>query len=298
MEICKTKTPSSRRIVDSDSTLNVAGAKFHFIGAGGIGMSGLAKLLLKNNAIVTGSDQATSGITEMLSQMGADIKIGHNGSHLGEGTDAVVISAAIEEDNPELKLARKRGCKIYKYAQLLGELMSCYDGIAISGTHGKSTTSGWLTYCLKQAGLEPNFIIGADITQLGSSSGVGDGRFFVAEACEYDRSFLNLKPKVAAILNIEQDHLDYYENEQEIVEAFGRFALGVKPDGVLIASGTDLNVAKIIVQLGDDLRCETFGLDESCNFCAQNLQLSDGLYAFDVYHNGELLGATRITLPG
>jgi len=286
----------------------VAGKKFHFIGAGGIGMSGLAKLLIKNKAIVTGSDQTASGVTDRLCQLGADIKIGHNENNLSAETDAVVISAAIKEDNPELKLARKRGYKIKKYARMLGILCNCYDGIAVAGTHGKSTTSGWLTYCLKEAGLEPNFIIGAEITQLGSSSGVGDGKYFVAEACEYDRSFLNLKPKIAAILNIEADHLDYYKNEEEIVDAFGEFALGVKPGGVLIANGTDLNVAKVIGKLPADLRCETFGLDKSCpfskgrdkkcNFYAQNIQLKDGLYAFDVYHNDELLGATKIALPG
>ena len=261
-------------------------------------MSGLVKLLIKSKAIVTGSDQMQSSVVARLRQMGADIKIGHNENNLCSEMDAVVISAAIEEQNPELKLAYKRGCKIYKYAQMLGQLMNCYDGIAVAGTHGKSTVSGWLVYCLEQANLDPSFVIGADITQLGSSSGTGDGKYFIAEACEYDRSFLNLKPKIACILNIEADHLDYYKNEEEIVDAFGQFALNVKPDGVLIANGEDLNVAKVIRQTGPDVRCETFGLDKNCNFCARNIQLNEGLYSFDVYHNGRLLGATRIALPG
>ena len=289
--------------------LSLAGKKFHFIGAGGIGMSGLAQLLMKNNAIVAGSDQMPSDVITALRQVGADIKIGHSAENLSPETDAVVISAAVNEDNPELKQARQRGYKIQKYAEMLGELMGRYDGIAISGTHGKSTTSGWLIHCLQQAGVEANFIIGAKINQLGSSSGVADSRYFVAEACEYDRSFLNLKPKIACILNIEQDHLDYYKDEDEIVEAFAEFARGVKPDGVVIANGQDANVTKIISML--DARCstriqnrvsrikvETFGLDENCNFHAENIALNDGLYAFDVYHNGELLGATRISLPG
>ncbi|MHC4172687.1 MAG: UDP-N-acetylmuramate--L-alanine ligase [Planctomycetota bacterium] len=289
--------------------LSLAGKKFHLIGAGGIGMSGLAQLLMKNNAIVAGSDQMPSDVITALRQMGADIKIGHSAENLSPETDAVVISAAVNEDNPELKQARQRGCEIQKYAEMLGELMSRYDGIAISGTHGKSTTSGWLVHCLKQAGVEANFIIGAKINQLDSSSGVADSRYFVAEACEYDRSFLNLKPKIACILNIEQDHLDYYKDEDEIVEAFAEFALGTKPDGVVIANGQDANVAKIISML--DARCstriqnrvsrikvETFGLDENCNFHAENIALNDGLYAFDVYHNGKLLGATRISVPG
>jgi len=261
-------------------------------------MSGLVKLLIKNKAIITGSDQMQSSVVARLRQMGADIKIGHNENNLCSETDAVVISAAIKEQNLELKLAHKRGCKIYKYAQMLGQLMNCYDGIAVAGTHGKSTASGWLVYCLEQADLDPSFVIGADITQLGSSSGTGDGKYFIAEACEYDRSFLNLKPKIACILNIEADHLDYYKNEEEIVDAFGQFALSIKPDGVLIANGTDLNVAKVIRQIGSNVRCETFGLDKNCNFYARNIQLNEGLYAFDVYHNGQLLGATRIALPG
>jgi UDP-N-acetylmuramate--alanine ligase len=285
-------------VVDSGGAVNAAGKKFHFIGAGGVGMSGLAQLLIKNCGVVTGSDQIQSAVTDRLCEMGADIKIGHKADNLSSQADAVVISAAIKEDNPELKQARKRGIKIYKYAQMLGILCNRYEGIAVAGTHGKSTTGGWLVYLLKQAGIDTNFIIGADITQLGSSFGTGDGRYFVAEACEYDRSFLNLRPKIACILNIEQDHLDYYKDEEEIVDAFGQFALGVKQDGVLIANGADSNVAKVIGQLGADLHCETFGLDKSCNFSALNLRLNNGLYAFDVYHNDKLLGATKISLPG
>ena len=285
-------------VVDSNSGLSLGGKKFHFIGAGGIGMSGLAQLLMKNNAIVTGSDQTASGITDRLCQMGADVKTGHRPGNLRRGTNAVVISAAIKEDNPELKLARKRKYKVYKYAQMLGELMNRYEGIAVAGTHGKSTTSGWLTYLLKQAGIDVNFIVGAEVSQMGSSSGTGDSKYFVAEACEYDRSFLNMNPKIACILNVEQDHLDYYKNEEEIVDAFGQFALGIKSGGLLIANGQDPNVAKIIRQFGDKLQCETFGFDASCNFYADHIVLNNGLYAFKVHHNSKLLGLTRISLPG
>jgi len=294
----KIKAVHRYKVIDTNSKLVLAGTRFHFIGAGGIGMSGLAQLMVKHNAIVAGSDQMASDVVDMLCGMGADIKIGHSAQNLGSDTDVVVISAAIKEDNPELKLARKRGYKVYKYARMLGELMNRYEGIAVSGTHGKSTTSGWLAYLLKQAGVDTNFIIGARINQLGASSGVADSSFFVAEACEYDRSFLNLKPRIACILNIEADHLDYYKDEEEIVEAFGEFARGTKPAGVLIANGQDTNVAKVISRLGTHQRCQTFGLAESCNFYAKNIVLNDGLYSFDVYHNGELLGPTRISLPG
>jgi UDP-N-acetylmuramate--alanine ligase len=286
-----------------NDTSSFAGKRLHFIGAGGVGMSGLAQLLIKNHAIVTGSDQDQTAVTDRLCEWGADIKIGHDEKHLDPSADAVVISAAIKEDNPELKLARSKGLKIYKYAQMLGQLCNFYEGVAIAGTHGKSTTSGWLTYCLKQAGIDANFIIGADIIQLGGSSGVGESKYFIAEACEYDRSFLNLKPKIGCILNIEQDHLDYYKDEDQIVDAFCNFALGIQSDGVLIANGSDSNVAKIIMDSrlrGNDksVRCETFGLDRNCNFYADNIELNDGFYTFDTYHNGNLLGKTRITLPG
>ncbi len=284
--------------VDTDRMLDLAGARFHFIGAGGVGMSGLALLLMKNKAVVAGSDQMPSEVVDSLRQAGADIKIGHKSENLSPETDAVVISAAITEDNLELQQARARGCKVYKYADMLGELMNRYEGIAISGTHGKSTASGWLIHLLKQAGMDPNFIVGAKISQLDSSSGVADNKYFVAEACEYDRSFLNLKPKIACILNIEQDHLDYYKDEDEIVEAFGEFALGTKPGGIVIANGQDANVAKIIRRLGAGLRCETFGLEKNCNLYAENIALNDGLYAFDVYYNNKLLGGTKISLPG
>ena len=285
--------------VSAVARLELARKRFHFIGAGGVGMSGLAHLLIKNSALVSGSDQTPTEVTEKLRQAGANIKIGHCAENFDPQTDAVVVSAAIKSDNPELKLARERGVKVYKYAEMLGELMDCYEGIAISGTHGKSTTSGWLAYLLRQAGVDANFIIGASLNQLGCSSGVGTSRLFVAEACEYDRSFLNLRPRIACILNIEQDHLDYYSDEDEIVEAFGDFAQGTKPGGVIVANGQDANVARILSDSSLDLvPCETFGLDEHCNFYAKNVKLRNGLHRFDVYRDGTFLGPAKISVPG
>jgi UDP-N-acetylmuramate--alanine ligase len=278
--------------------LDLAGKRLHFIGAGGIGVSGLARLVTKHGAIVSGSDQSASEVVNELCRAGANIKIGHRPTNIPDDAQAVVISAAIKQDNPELAAARGRGLKVYKYAQMLGLLMNHYEGIAVSGTHGKSTTSGWLTYLLKQAGVDANFIIGASINQLGSSSGVADSRFFVAEACEFDRSFLNLKPRIACILNIEQDHLDYYRDEQEIVEAFGDFALGTKPGGVLIANGQDHNAATVLERVGGQVRYETFGLDRSCDYYADNLDPGNGLYSFDVYGKCQHVGRTQISVPG
>ncbi|MHC4743954.1 MAG: UDP-N-acetylmuramate--L-alanine ligase [Planctomycetota bacterium] len=280
------------------AAISLAGKCFHFIGAGGVGMSGLAQLMMKHEAIITGSDQMPGEPITALRRTGADIKIGHEEENLDSRTDAVVISAAIKENNPELRLACKRGLAVYKYAEMLGMLMDRYEGIAVSGTHGKSTTSGWLVHCLRRAGAEPNFIIGALINQLGCSFGLGQSPYFVAEACEYDRSFLNLRPKIGCILNIEQDHLDYYRDEDEIIETFAEFARGTKDDGVLIANGQDANTARALGLLDDSNRCLTFGLGKNCNYYADNIALEGGVYGFDVYENGRILGRTRISLPG
>jgi UDP-N-acetylmuramate--alanine ligase len=290
----------------------IAGARYHFIGAGGVGMSGLARFLLEKKAMVSGSDQTAGAATSRLNRLGADIHVGHCAENLGPATDAVVISAAIRESNPELQVARQRGCRVYKYAQFLGELMNSFDGIAVSGTHGKSTTSGWLVYCLKQAGIDVNFVVGAEILQLGGSSGSGDSELFVVEACEYDRSFQNLRPRVACILNIERDHLDCYKDENDIVESFYQFARGTKPDGLIVANGEDPNVAKVLRRIADSdggsanhqssiinyQSIVTFGLGPGCDFYAGNIQETAGYYRFDVFQNGRRLGSTRISLPG
>ncbi|MFH1615740.1 MAG: UDP-N-acetylmuramate--L-alanine ligase [Planctomycetota bacterium] len=294
--VLEAKQPSE--LFPAQRRMRIAGKKFHFIGAGGIGMSGLAKVLMKNNAIITGSDQERSPVIAGLNQGGADIKIGHRCENLTEDVDAIVISAAIKNDNAELSAARSRNLEIYKYAQMLGRIMQYYRCLAVCGTHGKSTTSGWLAYLLTHAGLEPSYIIGADVLQLSGSSAVGSGRFFVAEACEYDRSFLNLHPKIAVMLNIEQDHLDYYRDENEIVDAFYDFAGGIEPGGVLVGNGDDANVSRLMQRIKRQKRCISFGFGGENDYSACNLNLNKGLYTFDVHRAGGLLGRTRISLAG
>ncbi len=276
----------------------IQGKKFHFIGIGGIGTSGLAKVLMKNGGIVTGSDMAESPVTTHLQSLGAAITIGHKTENISADTDEVVISAAVTAANPELARASEMGLPIHKYAEMLGILMNQYDGIAVAGTHGKSTTSGWMTYILEKAGKQPNYIVGADIPQLKSSSGVGSGTAFIAEACEYDRSFLNLHPNIALLLNIEQDHLDYYRNEDEIIEAFAEFAAQTKDNGILIANGDDKNVARVIRRFQDRPNVITFGLHAHCDLTARNPELVEGCYAFDIYQKNTLLGRCRTGLPG
>jgi UDP-N-acetylmuramate--alanine ligase len=274
------------------------GKKYHFIGIGGIGTSGLAKLLMKHGALISGSDTADGAVLQELIGRGATIHIGHRAENLPLDADAVIISAAVPATNPELTGAGEKGKKIYKYAEMLGKVFDEYAGIAVCGTHGKSTTSAWTAFVLEKAGLNPSFIIGADIPQLGGSSGVGAGKWFVAEACEYDRSFLNLHPQIAAMLNIEADHLDYYRDEDEIVDAFADFLRNIRPNGILVANGRDKNIARILRRPGMSARVVTFGLDLSCQYTAVNPDLIDGLYHFDILYNGKLFGRTRISLPG
>lgn len=287
----------------------IEGKKFHLIGAGGVGMSGLGQLLLKNSGVVSGSDQITSMAIDKLIRAGADIRIGHHADHLREDADAVVISAAITDENPELQAAYEKGILIYKYAEMLGMLCERYQTIAIAGTHGKSTTSGWLVHCLKELGADPNFIIGAEINQLGTSSGTGKSDFFVAEACEYDRSFLNLRPQIGCILNIEQDHLDYYKDMAEITEAFAEFALATRGGGVLVANSDDKNTSKIINQFHrtadggaegyyGSIKVVTFGFGKGCVYRARRLRLKDGCYRFEVVINGQSFGSTDVRIPG
>lgn len=283
----------------------IAGARYHFIGAGGVGMSGLAQFLIEKKAIVTGSDQRAGAVTSRLNRLGAQIHIGHSTANLDPAVETVVVSAAVKDGNPELELARRRGCRVFKYAQLLGELMNHFDGIAVAGTHGKSTTSGWLVHALKQAGVDVNFVVGADIVQLGGSSGSGDTSYLVAEACEYDRSFLNLQPMVTCMLNIERDHLDCYRDEDDIVDAFYRFAMQTRPDGLIVANGEDRNVARVLARLRDggtwrSPAVVTFGLDVQCDIHAvrRGGREDGGFYRFDVFQNGQLLGPATTALPG
>ncbi|MFW5841231.1 MAG: Mur ligase domain-containing protein, partial [Planctomycetota bacterium] len=197
-----------------------AGLSVHLIGVGGSGMRAVARMLLGRGAKVSGSDIAASEATDQLAQAGARIHIGQREENLPEPCDLVVYSAAIHEQNPERLAAERRRIETIKYSQMLGRAMAGRVGMAVAGTHGKSTTSAMLAVILHEAGLEPSFIVGADVHQLGGPSGVGAGEHFVAEACEFDRSFLSLHPTCAAILNVEEDHLDCYRDLEAIVEAF------------------------------------------------------------------------------
>ncbi|MCH8316711.1 MAG: hypothetical protein IIA64_12130 [Planctomycetes bacterium] len=260
-------------------------------------MSALALVLARGGAVVRGSDQTSGTNTALLEAQGVQVCLGHSADNLHPSFDRVVVSAAINADNPELLHAQRRGCKVYKYAQMLGEVFNRCRGIAISGTHGKSTTSAWLTYVLQQARVDVDFVIGASTDQLVRPPGAGPPDYFIAEACEYDRSFLSLRPHIACMLNIEPDHLDYYRDEAEIVSAFAEFAAGIEEGGVLVAHGQDANVMQVITQLHPRPRNVTIGLDPSCDVFADHIVDERGLHRFDVYRSGQRVGSTRIGLP-
>src|SRR5205814_6091783 len=215
-----------------------AGRKIHFIGIGGCGMSGLARMLLDAGAIISGSDLKASPATRELSARGASISDQQSGKLLHADLDLVVRTAAVHENNPEYQAACALGLRQMKYAQLLGEVMAERLGVAVSGTHGKTTTTSMISFALLECGADPSFVIGGTVSQLAGSSRSGAGPAFVVEACEFDRSFHNLWPQVAVITNIEEDHLDCYPGGlAEIVESFRIFARRVPIDGRIIANG-------------------------------------------------------------
>lgn len=268
----------------------------HLVGIGGCGMSALATLLLRRGTRISGTDARASAELERLAACGAHVTTVQTAAALPPGAELVVASAAIPADHPELLEARRRGVPIVKYAELLGAVMSRYDGIAISGTHGKSTTTAWLAFVLRQAGRDPSFVVGATVAQLGGGSGAGAGRHFVAEACEYDRSFLNLRPRRAVILNIEEDHLDCYKDIDAIRAAFAAFAQQVPDDGLVVLNAQDVRCRALRPAV--TARVETFGCDEHVTWRATDITLIDGRYAFNVVHDGTLLGRVHPALPG
>ena len=273
-----------------------AGRSIHFIGVGGCGMRGLAAFVLYEGGRVSGSDVKAGEATDELARLGAAIRIGHAAAHVPDGADLVVASAAVKPANPELVEARRRGLPVQKYAEFLGGLMKIRRGIAVSGTHGKSTTTAMVSHALVHAGLDPSFVIGAEVRQLGGGSRVGAGPHLVVEACEYDRSFLSYPARAAAILNVEEDHLDYYRDVAEIRGAFAAFAAGIAADGVLVVNGADLGAREAAG--ASRARVVTFGLGGEWDWRAEHLEADLGRFAFEVYRFGDSYAHVRLQLAG
>jgi len=276
--------------------MNFSGRHVHMIGIGGCGMSGAAALLRDLGAVVSGSDLVAFDGLGPLVQSGVCVSIGHHETQLNAQVELVVVSAAVPETNPELVAARRRELPVVKYAQLLGELTTIRKAVAIAGTHGKSTTTGMCVHLFRQAGLSPSFIIGARSAHLGGSSGVGGGPHFIVESCEFDRSFLFLRPQMAAILNLETDHLDCFRDLDDIVDAFSQFAERVDSGGLLVCNAEDRRAMRAASAARS--LTQTFGFSDAADWRACNLRADRGQYRFDVHRYGTKLCSTGLSIPG
>ncbi len=270
--------------------------KIHCIGIGGIGLSAIAEILLSRGYEVSGSDMKESAETVRLASKGARVFIGHRAENADEA-DLLVFSAAVGQDNPEMKRAEERGIPILSRAQMLGLLMQEYENsIAVSGTHGKTTTTSMVSLILDRAKLEPTILVGGNLAEIGGNVKVGHSRYFITEACEYMDSFLSLKPKIEIILNIDSDHLDYFKDIDHIVSSFDKFAHLVPGSGTIIAYDANPFVNQVIRDLDNAV---TFGLSENCDYYAANIQFNEeGMPAFDVCHDGQLLSRVQLAVPG
>ena len=272
------------------------GARIHFIGIGGISMSGLAQIAIQKGFVVSGSDRTETDITKKLQSQGAKIHIGHS-KDLVVGCDLIVHTAAVHYDNPEMAGAKELGTKLIDRAEFLGALMKEYkNAVGISGTHGKTTTTSMLAHALIYADTDPTISVGGELDLIGGNIKTGKSEYFVTEACEYTNSFLKFFPKIAVITNIEEDHLDFFSGIDEIVESFRKFALLTKDTGYVIACGNDENVKKAL--LGTDCNVITYGIGEEFDFCAKNLTYKNGYGCFDVYKNGEFFCHMELNVPG
>ena len=267
----------------------------HFVGIGGVGMSGIAEVLVDHGFTVTGSDLRENEYTKRLVDKGATIHQGHAAAHVA-GADVVVFSSAVPRENPELVEARAHGIPVIPRAEMLGELMRLKDGIAIAGSHGKTTTTSLVATVLRDAGLDPTVVIGGKLNALGSGAARGAGDLLVAEADESDGSFLHLTPAIASITNIDPEHLDHYGTLEGVKAAFVAFANRVPFYGLVGACLDHPNVQDILPRL--DKRIATYGLAAQADYRARNLRMEGLSVRFEVVRRGESLGDFTVSMPG
>lgn len=267
----------------------------HCIGIGGIGLSAIAEILISRGYNVSGSDMSESEITEHLKEAGATIYKSHRKENV-ENADLVVYSAAVAEENPEIVRARERNIPIASRAEVLGILMDEYSaGIAISGTHGKTTTTSMAALVLNEAKLDPTILVGGRLEEIGGNVRVGKGDFFITEACEYRDSFLELRPDIEVILNIDSDHLDYFKDIDHIVNSFEQFAKNVPKSGKIIAYDSNPFVSEVI---RDRENVITYGYNEKSDFVIEGVRFDEeGMPSFNIRFNGEEAGI-HLSVPG
>jgi UDP-N-acetylmuramate--alanine ligase len=269
--------------------------KLHFVGIGGIGMSGIAELLLNLGYKVSGSDLKPSPVTDRLAALGGEIQIGHRAENV-EGTNVVIISSAVRPDNVEVVQAKRLQIPVIPRAEMLAELMRLKYGVAIAGSHGKTTTTSMIATVLVNGGFDPTAVIGGRLNAFGSNAKLGKGDFLVAEADESDGSFLKLTPAIAVITNIDREHLDHYANLDEIQSAFVAFANKVPFYGAVILCLDDANVQTIIPQI--ERRIITYGTSNQADLVASHIQFQDFGTACQVRYKGSALGTLRLRVPG
>ncbi|MEI6038438.1 MAG: UDP-N-acetylmuramate--L-alanine ligase [Actinomycetes bacterium] len=272
---------------------------FHFIGIGGAGMSGIARIMLAQGKTVSGSDAKESAVTSQLATLGATIYLGHSEANQ-MGADVVVVSTAIAANNPELIAAQSRSAEIMRRAEALALVMEGKRSIAVAGTHGKTTTTSMLTVALQRAALDPSFAIGGMINMSGTNAHLGTGDIFVAEADESDGSFLAYKPSGAIITNLELDHVDHFPTFDVLAEAFLQFISTIKPDGFLVACGDDENVRALLSKIDrTDLKVMTYGSQHGDNdFQLSRIHLSEGGGVARITHKGSVIGDIELAIPG
>ncbi|MDD5167234.1 MAG: UDP-N-acetylmuramate--L-alanine ligase [Syntrophales bacterium] len=267
----------------------------HFVGIGGIGMSGIAEVLLNLGYTVTGSDLGESDITRRLASLGACVFKGHRAANLVEA-DVVVTSTAVKADNPEVLEAHRRGIPVIPRAEMLAELLKMKFSIAISGSHGKTTTTSMISTVLASGGLDPTMVIGGKLGSIGSNAKIGDGEVIVAEADESDGSFLKLNPCIAVITNIDREHLDYYRDIEDIKAAFLRFANIVPFYGSTIVCADDPHVREIMPKI--TRKVITYGIRTPADYVAANVIFDGSSSTFSVSYKGESLGDVGMSVPG
>ncbi len=265
----KNSTGSSEQTTTTPGTpgLTLTGRRIHFVGIGGCGMSGLAHIAQRAGAHCTGSDLSPGPAIDALRAAEIPVILEQTAASVPQQCDLLVISAAIKADHPEVVEAQRRGLEILKYAQMLGRLMIGRRGIAIAGTHGKSSTTSMLSHVLIDSGFDPSFIVGANCTQIGGGSRTGRSDLLVAEACEFDRSFHNFFPTHAAILNVEEDHMEVYGSIDKIVEAFAHFAHLLPDNGSLLINHEMSH--RIAITAGLNCLTQTIGFAPQADWCVQ-----------------------------
>ena len=270
----------------------------HFIGIGGISMSGLAEILLEENFKITGSDSKESDLTKKLEQRGAAIYYGQKASNIKEGTQLVVYTAAIHADNPEYAAAKNAGIPMLTRAELLGQIMENYSkSIAVSGTHGKTTTTSMISEIMLSACMDPTISVGGILDSINGNIRVGESDIFLTEACEYTNSFLNFYPKYTMILNIEADHLDFFKDLNDIRNSFHRFASNTAENGTIILNGAITDIPQITEGLKQNI--VTYGLDDSYDIHATDIHFDDkACGTFTAMHKDQKIADIVLHVPG